>query len=262
MTGYTRKKIGSQVYVLTTLVGSGRIKVSFDDGPDIAMWDDAEPDPWVSKLDGFSAFQLSGHTARLDSVFREFNLERRRAVRVSKSDGPPPHAVAGIQRDAAASRATWRAEDDTASIRPISDGLVFRSAPHDSYLVFTLLERAELIDSYHRALKAATWGQFRKEVGPSLYRQLFEDQFDEDNPEPTDSEAFCADYVPGDFPPWLAPEIEHHIPIEILRQFGKQKFSFTSGSYWHLDSSQRDQILKALEAAGIMATERADLQFW
>ena len=144
--------------------------------------------------------------------------------------------------------------------------LVFGEAPHDTYLVFTTLERAKRIDGYRRALKAKTWGEFRTLIGKDVYAKLFQDSFDEENPEPKDREPFDPTWVPGfeegDFPPWIVTEMERHVPIEILSRFGERRDSMLNGTYWHIDSRQRDEVLAALAEIGVSAVERKDLMFW
>ena len=85
VTSYTRKQIGSQHYVLTTVVGSGRVKVAFDGGPDVGMWDASLPDPWVLKYEGFEAFRRTGDMTAADIELRAFDRERRHPVRMSET---------------------------------------------------------------------------------------------------------------------------------------------------------------------------------
>jgi hypothetical protein len=48
-------------YRYATVPGSARIKLIRPDGTAIAMWDGSTDDPWVLRLAGFEAFQLTGH---------------------------------------------------------------------------------------------------------------------------------------------------------------------------------------------------------
>src|SRR5690349_17947824 len=89
MTGYTKKHIERQGYVLITVVGTAPVKVTFDGGPDIAMWDEGKADPWFLKFEGFEAFLRLGHAAHMDAVLREFNRERRSPAKVIESHREP-----------------------------------------------------------------------------------------------------------------------------------------------------------------------------
>jgi hypothetical protein len=96
-------------------------------------------------------------------------------------------------------------------------------------LVFTSLDRA--------ITSSKTWGEFRKKIGPEEYAALYQDRFytpepdddpediDVDALEPSDDAPFNSDKVPGftegDYPPWLAQEIDEHLPREILERFAK-----------------------------------------
>ena len=157
--------------------------------------------------------------------------------------------------------------------------LVYRQAPHADYLVFTSLDRAIEIDRLHRAIETSTiWGEFRKSIGPEEYASLYADYFEKPDPdedpedidpdtlEPADDAPFDSECVPGfsdgDYPPWLAPEIDLHVPEEILGQFAKRKDTMLNGSYYHIDAENREGIVRALREAGFEVEERQDLKFW
>ena len=157
--------------------------------------------------------------------------------------------------------------------------LVFRRAPHMDALVFTSLDRALEIDRLHRAIsQSATWGEFRKRIGREEYERLFEDQFeipepdtdpedlDHYNLEPKDDGPFSSDAVPGfcdgDYPPWLAQEIDAHVPRDILERFAKRDSSVLNGSFYRIESKHQEAIIKALTDAGFLVEERKDLEFW
>ena len=63
-------------YRYATFPGSARIKLSRRDGTAIAMWDASAEDPWVLRLEGFDAFQRSGHGDPVDSDLRRINRRR------------------------------------------------------------------------------------------------------------------------------------------------------------------------------------------
>jgi hypothetical protein len=130
-----------------------------------------------------------------------------------------------------------------AALRP---DLVFRESPHDSCLVFALPERAAAVDRIHRAMESATSGEFRRKMDPEEYAGLHEVMFtayrdaqDGVPREPEDDEPFSWESLPGfsdgDYPPWLALELERHLP---------------------------NVILKALADSGLTVEEREDLVFW
>lgn len=63
-------------YRYSTLPGSSRIKVSSRHGIPIAMWDAGRGNPWVLPLEGFGAFQQSGHARALNRLLTD--VDRRR----------------------------------------------------------------------------------------------------------------------------------------------------------------------------------------
>lgn len=74
--------VGSTQYRYTTVPGSGRIKVSFRDGPEIAMWEAGRDDPWVLPLHGFKWFLASGQA---EELHRQLLMVDRRRRSGSKS---------------------------------------------------------------------------------------------------------------------------------------------------------------------------------
>lgn len=157
--------------------------------------------------------------------------------------------------------------------------LVFREAPHMSSLVFTSLDRAVEVNRLHRAIESSeTWGDFRRKIGPDEYARLYEGAFDppdpdedpeeidEDRLEPADDEPFSSDNVPGysdgDYPPWLATEINRYLPTDILQRFGRRDSSILNGAFYKIEITQREAILKALTDVGFTVEEREDLKFW
>ena|ERR1700688_146087 len=156
--------------------------------------------------------------------------------------------------------------------------LVFREAPHDYYLVFTSLDRALEIDRLQRALASATWGEFRRQIGAAEYARLFEEVFEKPPPdtdaeeldkyelEPPDDAPFNSERVPGfsdgDYPPWLAAEMQCHLPASILQRFARYDSSVINGPFYRVMPENRDAIIKALVDAGYKVEERTDLQFW
>ena len=84
--------------------------------------------------------------------------------------------------------------------------------------------------------------------------------------EPEDDEPFSCDSLPGfsdgDYPPWLALELERHLPNVILKRFATRELSWVNGPFCRIDVKHRDAILKALADSGLTMEEREDLVFW
>jgi hypothetical protein len=165
-------------------------------------------------------------------------------------------------------------------------------------LVFTSPDRAIEIDYLRRAIESSkTWGEFRQRIGREEYVRLYkyvffwpdedddlDEDMDEEEPEPTpdedddpedideedqepaDDAAFSSGDVPGyfdgDYPPWLAAEMDCYVPTEILQRFATLESSALNGDFYNIDITQREGILKALAEVGFTVEERQDLQFW
>lgn len=77
-----RRKVlvaGNTEYRYSTVPGSGRIKVSFQDGREISMWEAGRKNPWVLPLEGFKSFMESGHAEELHRQLLIVDLRRRSA---------------------------------------------------------------------------------------------------------------------------------------------------------------------------------------
>lgn len=161
-------------------------------------------------------------------------------------------------------------ETRNAALRP---DLVFRESPHDTCLVFARPERAAEIDRIYHAMESATWGEFRRKMDPEEYARLLAvifpadpDALDGVSREPEDYEPFSCDSLPGfsdgDYPPWLALELDRHLPAAILERFATRQFSFVNGPFHRIEAEHRAAILKALTESGLTIEERDDLKFW
>jgi hypothetical protein len=88
----------------------------------------------------------------------------------------------------------------------------------------------------------------------------------QDEWEPADDAPFLAESVPGfcdgDYPPWLAQEMDRYLPGEILDRFAAEHSSVINGSFYSIDVTHREAVLKALADAGFTVQEREDLVFW
>lgn len=166
--------------------------------------------------------------------------------------------------------------NDSRPPRAVERALFYRQAPHDSYLVFVTPERALLIDQLHHAITdSKTWGEFRRQLPAGEYHRLFKGQFSTDPEvlaenecarEPHDAEPFNSDRVPGysdgDYPPWLAQELDRHVPDMILREFATRESSFINGSFWRLDATRTEEVVERLVRSGFRVERRDDLMFW
>jgi hypothetical protein len=155
--------------------------------------------------------------------------------------------------------------------------LVFHESPDGDSLVFTSLDRAIEIDRLRRAIETSeTWGEFRQRIGPEAHADLFGDDYygPDDDPEDSDenplessSDAlFNSDWIPGygdgDYPPWLAQEMDKHVPPEILERYCSYHESVFNGEFYKIDPNHRNAIVKELTDVGFTVEERKDLEFW
>ncbi len=65
-------------YRHATVPGSARIRLSRLDGTAIAMWDASADDPWVLRLEGFEAFNRSGHASPIGGELRRIDKRRKK----------------------------------------------------------------------------------------------------------------------------------------------------------------------------------------
>jgi hypothetical protein len=121
-------------------------------------------------------------------------------------------------------------------------------------------------------MESATWEEFRPRMDPMEYARLRailstvdSNELDGAWREPEDDEPFSCDSLPGfsdgDYPPWLALELDSHLPAAVLERFATREFSFVSGSFHRIDVKHRDAILKALADSGLTVEKREDLVF-
>lgn len=64
-------------YRVTSLPGSGRMKLSTAEGVPVSMWDGASSPPWVHPLEGFVAFKQSGHAEAAHQALLQMAKRRR-----------------------------------------------------------------------------------------------------------------------------------------------------------------------------------------
>jgi hypothetical protein len=109
----------------------------------------------------------------------------------------------------------------------------------------TTPQRAVEIDRLRRALETSeTWGEFRR-IGPDAHAEMFGEDFDDtkvdDGSEDIDANPSGASadapfdthevpgYANGDYPPWLAQEMDKYIPPEILERYATSDGSVFNG---------------------------------
>lgn len=64
-------------YRYATVPGSERIRISFRNGVAIAMWEGRRKNPWVLPLEGYAAFQRTGHAKPLHRQLLDYDRRRR-----------------------------------------------------------------------------------------------------------------------------------------------------------------------------------------
>ncbi len=136
-------------------------------------------------------------------------------------------------------------------------------------LVFAAPDVAERVSQIHHALRASTWGEM-KSLLPSGELQKMEPYFSEDeegNPEiPSDETLNPSDYVPGfsdgDYPLWLQAEQDRLLPHDLLERFGIRETSVLNGDFWTIDPANEAALITELQARGVEAQRRDDLDFY
>ncbi|QDL37209.1 hypothetical protein [Rhodoferax sediminis] len=145
--------------------------------------------------------------------------------------------------------------------------LLYRVVPHNNGVVFATPTRAHFIGRIHRAIENSnTWGEFRKAMPRDEYSKVIRDTFDEAGerrPKSTDEfDRDVAGYSEGDYPLWLQLELDHVLPIEILKRYGRRTDTFVSGTYWDLPPESLPAMLAELEALGWVLESAQDLPFF
>lgn len=136
-------------------------------------------------------------------------------------------------------------------------------------LVFSTPAAAERVSQIHCALRASTWGEMKMLLPPGEL-QILESSFplDEDGiiELPADDATDPSDYVPGftdgDYPQWLQAEQDRLLPHDLLGRFGIRETSVLNGDFWTIDPSNEAALITELQARGIEAQRRDDLNFY
>ncbi len=162
-------------------------------------------------------------------------------------------------------------------------------------LVFIPLEIAASLAAVHRAMKAASWGEFKalmpaERLLPLMSTmrevygwQSFDEYYEECRADGTRSEreslwlAWCASreraplddddfhseqipgYCDGDWPDWPEQEMLRWLPREICTEFGHTEDSVFNGPFLQLDVARAPDILAALERAGYVCVWEEEL---
>ena len=69
--------VSGTTYQVSSVPGSGRLKLSTVHGEPVSMWDGKSPQPWVHPFEGFAAFQRAGHANGAHEALRGLDKRRR-----------------------------------------------------------------------------------------------------------------------------------------------------------------------------------------
>ena len=69
--------VSGTVYQVSSVPGSGRLKLSTVQGEPVSMWDGSSPQPWVHPFEGFAAFQRAGHANAAHEAMLGIDKRRR-----------------------------------------------------------------------------------------------------------------------------------------------------------------------------------------
>ena len=146
--------------------------------------------------------------------------------------------------------------------------LWYRQAPGNGDLVFADPSDALYIDTLNQALRASTWGEFRKLMPEDQYEEIVSSQYEyigEPELVPSDEYAFDSAIVPGyhdgDYPPWLQKDMESVLPDDIAEEYGTIVSTMLNGNYLSLPSEYEHQIVDSLKRQGYVVKRRDDLSF-
>ena len=136
---------------------------------------------------------------------------------------------------------------------------------HNGGAVFARESRARAIAVIHRALRAKSWGDFRRAMPADEYERVMSAQFDElEEERPADFEEFWGvnGSSEGDYPPWLQPEMQIVLPIDLLDRHGVLRDTFVSGSYFEILEHETEALASALRDRGFEVERADELPFW
>lgn len=68
-------------------------------------------------------------------------------------------------------------------------------------------------------------------------------------------------YEDGDWPPWLAAEMDRVLPESVLERFGQACQSVHNGRFWRIAAHLEEVAIRALQIEGVSAERRDGLCF-
>jgi hypothetical protein len=146
--------------------------------------------------------------------------------------------------------------------------LWYRQAPGNGDLVFAEPGTAQYIDTINCALRASTWGEFRKLMPEEEYEEIVSSQYEyigEPELVPSNEDTFDSAIVPGyhdgDYPPWLQKDMEDVLPENIAKEYGTIVSTVLNGNYLSLPTEYEHQIVDSLKKQGYIVKRRDDLSF-
>lgn len=149
--------------------------------------------------------------------------------------------------------------------QPDNFDLVYRAI---EIAVFAPRVLAERMDQIHRALShSKTWRQFKKNMPPDEYEEVMRQEFDEAGERrPNLSDAFNASSISGvgdgDYPRWLAPNMDEWIPLDLLEKYATREATTINGDYWDIPETEAAGLAKELRSRGYKVTEECELEFY
>ena len=146
--------------------------------------------------------------------------------------------------------------------------LWYRQAAGNGDLVFAEPSEALYTDTLNQALRASTWGEFRKLMPEEEYEEIVMSQYEyigEPELVPADEDEFDSGIVPGydegDYPPWLQKDMEDVLPENIAKEYGTIVSTTLNGNYLSLPTEYEHQIVESLKKQGYVVERRDDLSF-
>jgi hypothetical protein len=149
--------------------------------------------------------------------------------------------------------------------RDVKPEIVFRTT--DCQSVFATRHAAERNHRIHSALYSAnTWGEFRDAIDPADYVEVMERQFDSaGEPRPLSADPFSPDdihgYLDGDYPRWLAQDMDDCIPDDLLDKYASTQISCINGPFLEIEPHKAYRIAAEMRKRGYKVAEEPDMEF-
>ncbi len=124
----------------------------------------------------------------------------------------------------------------------------------EGFLVFTTRQRGIEVSQMYAALEAKTWGEFRALMPTDAYAEHIAPCVEEDSEQPADNEPFEPSGLPGyddgDFPPWLATEMDTVLPAAVFYEYAVGESSVLNGPFWTINLARLSEVVRRLEELG------------